>query len=117
MRIIGLGFQSGEAENSVVNDSLFMAQVTPRPSAKRQLACWLGTPLGGAIPACKLAGIAGLLCCATVTVGTMYQELCEGGSLRDHVMLQMNRYNKVGAVRHVSDTSTAVSNTHDHDIG
>ena len=28
------------------------------------------------------------------------QELCEGGSLRDHVMLQMNRYNKVRIARY-----------------
>ena len=28
VRIIGLGFLAGEAENSIVNDSLFMAQVT-----------------------------------------------------------------------------------------
>lgn len=26
------------------------------------------------------------------------QELCEGGSLHDHVMLQMKRYNKVRVV-------------------
>ncbi len=42
VRIIGLGFQAGEAENSIVNDSLFMAQVTPRPrgpAAQRQRAC------------------------------------------------------------------------------
>ena len=27
MRIIGLGFQNGEQDDSIVNDSLFMAQV------------------------------------------------------------------------------------------
>ena len=97
VRIIGLGFQAGEADNSIVNDSLFMAQVTHDSKALDFSAQLLEQRLlsmrvrNRSIPDSdrhvqRRVGH---------RLAVRAQELCEGGSLRDHVMLQMNRYNKV----------------------
>ena len=40
MRVIGLGFQAGEEENSIVNDSMFMAQVTQTSRGRLTYQYW-----------------------------------------------------------------------------
>ena len=99
VRIVGLGFQAGDEEDSILNDSLFMAQVgLPRllsPTVSRRVALSLlrdvldpGHQLATGLPAAlRDQLLIGLRRCD--------QELCNGGSLRDLVMQQMNKYNKV----------------------
>ncbi len=103
VRIVGLGFRNGDEEDSILNDSLFMAQVCfpqvckteASPAAQccshhSMVTAWRDAAEVSSCQQTRKPRDALPHCCSSAL-----QELCNGGSLRELVLQQMNRYNKV----------------------